>query len=157
MKNPLVNIVLNLFLSGFCIADSPESTETSPFQSVILKGDAIVVTLPKVPKMLVRIGDGVARQTKESEVFRLVLGESVHFSETRHTSFSITPQFQPKPGLKVEHIFAGRSFRRGILTKKYFVPAKTDKIPAEQAVPSDGHKPSSRVPSAGSTAPADAH
>ena len=28
---------------------------------------------------------------------------------------------------------------------------------AEQAVPSDGHKPSSRVPSDGSTAPADAH
>ena len=28
---------------------------------------------------------------------------------------------------------------------------------AEQAVPSDGHKPSSSVPTAGSTAPADAH
>ncbi len=66
-------------------------------------------------------------------------------------SFQESVPHQPKILIMGEHILIddGQSSLEVI--------PKNKQQEAEQAVPSDGHKPSSRVPSDGSTTPADAH
>lgn len=77
------------------------------------------------------VDQGAVRACKESEEFRLALGSSLELFE-RYSGYLITTQIQPKAGVNIDFTFDGRSFRRGIVTKKYFVAATEEKKTAEQ-------------------------
>lgn len=133
-KYALFIIALVGIFFGICSAAPSTSPDDSLFISVVVRDGTVVATLPAVPGLMVTVGAAERRGTKGSEVFTLQPGSSLRLS-TRHSSYLVTAQIKPKPGLIVEYTFDGRSFRRELTTKKYFIAAKDPKQSAEQAVP----------------------
>jgi hypothetical protein len=122
MKIFSIFIVLASLLAASC-ASTPESADSSPFHSVVVRDGAIVATLPATPRWIVQIGSSDSRTSEPSESFTLQDGASLRLVE-HHLNYKVTAQIAPKPGLKVESTMDARSFGGEITKKSYFIPAK---------------------------------
>lgn len=99
------------------------SAGASPFQSIVVGDGKIIGTLAAVSPWLVIDGSAEPRRVKPGESFTMEAGSSLVFAE-RHSSYRVTAQLAPEPGLLVESKFDARSFGKELTEKKYFLPAK---------------------------------
>jgi hypothetical protein len=110
-------------MTGGC--DSPVTlpADSSPFHSIVVRDGAIVATLPPHPTWLVREGTFEPRRSKPEESFTMHAGSVIRLSE-RHSSYQVTAQITPTPGLTIEKTFDARSFGDGVTKRTFFIAAK---------------------------------
>jgi hypothetical protein len=96
----------------------------TPFQSVLVREDTIIATLPGSGiRWLIESGSTPRRSAKYGEAFTHHAGTSLRLTE-KHSSYSFTARVKPFPGLKVVFTSDTRSFGGTIISKTYFIPAR---------------------------------
>jgi hypothetical protein len=117
-----------------------------------LKRDGDVVVIDYFLQGGIRV---IEMRAPRESLADLIAGKDVKFKKTSEfsvvaeTSVGYMTSKNPKDLTDVQ--------RERIFNLVYILSMQRSPIKSEQVVPSDGHKPSSRVPSDGPTAPADAH
>ena len=97
--------------------------ETTLFESVVHRGDVIVVTLSRSGARFAITDSPQPRVAAPGESFQLHDGESLSLSE-RHSSYRVTCRIAAAPaGLKVLATFDARSFGGAQSEKSYFIKA----------------------------------
>jgi hypothetical protein len=99
-------------------------SEPALFHSVTVSNDVIIATLGDPPPYwLVDSGAEHPHKAQPRESFVLTNGASILILE-RHSNNRVTAQLVPKPGVKIDNEFDGRSFGRGLTKTNYFIDAK---------------------------------
>ena len=97
---------------------------TAPFQSVLVRHDTIVATLPAAgTRWFIESGSSPKRVSEHGEAFTLHTGTSMRLSE-KHSTYLVTVQLKPTPGLQVVSTFDAGSFGGTVTSENYFIPAR---------------------------------
>ena len=129
MKLIAAIFLLCLTILAFCFfGASPEPatprTPNSPWQSLSVREQTVVATLPKDRRWLVIYNKQEPRLSAFGESFSLRAGDSLTLSE-RHGSYTFTPRFAPHPpGLECVCVFLAQSFGGGTERSTSFLPAR---------------------------------
>ena len=130
MKRALIAACLFAIAICLCaialLSDSPRTEESapSPFESVLVRHDAILATFPAVGiRWHIESGSSPRRISEYGEALTLQAGASLRLSE-RHSAYSFTVQLKPTPGLHVKSTFDGRSVGGSVTNQSYFIPAR---------------------------------
>lgn len=125
MKNPFsIALVSAVLLSGSARGETAGYQGTSPFQSVVVEGDAIVVTFPEKRRYgLNGEAAGKIDTSKPGQVLRLQPGKQLLMAVDHHIHYEAVARLKPEPGLEMVHVFNGLSFGRGVQRRTFFVPA----------------------------------
>jgi len=96
----------------------------SPWQSLSVREQTVVATLPKDKRWLVIFNNQKPRLSSFGESFSLRAGDTLKLAE-RHTSYTFTPRFAPQPaGLQSVFVFHAESFGGGTERSTSFFPAQ---------------------------------
>ena len=115
--------ILAICLSALVLNSNAKDVE-SPWQSLSVREQTVVATLPKDRRWLVTYNKQEPRLSAFGESFSLRAGDSLTLSE-RHSSYTFTPRFVPHPpGLECVHIFDARSFGGGTKRSTSFFPVQ---------------------------------
>jgi len=93
-----------------------------PFESVVVRGDKIVASLPTRLRLHVTEADSKPRLTQPGEAFTLAPGASLLLTE-RHSSYLVTARIEPMSGLEVSATIDTRSIGGEVSKKQYFIRA----------------------------------
>lgn len=100
-----------------------QNSDFSPFKSIVVSNDVIVATLPAAPRWFVQVDSAESRQSEPGESFTMQAGSSLRLVD-KHSSYDVTAQLAPTPGLKMESTFNASDFGRENTKTNYFIPAK---------------------------------
>ena len=116
-------LALSLLVSAAIQLRAADSS-TSPFATVVRRGDTIVAMLPSIGTRYL-VGDASnPRVTSYCESFQLRHGESLFLRE-KHSSYRVTCHISPPPaGFKVESTLNAQSFGGTTTKKNYFIDAR---------------------------------
>lgn len=117
-------LVSGMLLSGHAFAETTVVQGKSPFESVEVEGNEIVVTLPENRRYgLGGEAAGKISTSKPGQVLRLQPGKKLVMGVDRHISYEVVARLKPEPGVEMVHEFNGLSFGRGVERRTFFVPA----------------------------------
>ncbi len=103
---------------------SPKPEPLSPFESVVLQGQTIVVTMRDDMWGALSVNDKFLGLARERKTTTLHPGDTLRLVE-RHIALTFSPQFPPNlPGLKSERVFYGESFGGTTERTNYFIPVQ---------------------------------
>jgi hypothetical protein len=100
-----------------------QSQQPTIFQTVVIRSNTIIATLPANGRWLVADGSGKTRLSESGESFSLRAGSSLRLTE-HHSSYVVTPQFSSLAGLRIESTFDASSFGGKITNRTFFIPAQ---------------------------------
>lgn len=114
---------ITLLFWAFSLAHPLFAAEASPnpFASIVVRGNAVVATLPAKGRWLV-ISSAAERTSTPGEVFAIAPGSALTLSE-RHTTYHFTARLEPEAGLSVYAVFDARSFGGQVTKSHYFIKA----------------------------------
>jgi hypothetical protein len=119
----LKTTVLAYCLSALVLNISAKDAD-SPWQSLSVREQTVVATLPKDRRWLVIFNKQEPRSSAFGESFSLRAGDTLTLVG-RHFSYTFTPRFTPHPpGLECVHVFDARSFGDDIKTSTSFLPVR---------------------------------
>ncbi len=120
----LLTVAIFGWLTFGCKPKATPLAETSPFQSMVVLDDSIIVTLPKQASWIVDVENtDISRKAKPGESFTLKDGASLTLVE-RHSGYRVTAKLTPEQGIMIERSSDTRSFGGELKKKKYFIPAQ---------------------------------
>ena len=103
---------------------SPKPEPLSPFESVVLQGQTIVVTMRDDMWGALSVNDKSLGLARERKTTTLHPGDTLRLVE-HHIALTFSPQFPPNlPGLKSERVFYGESFGGTTERTNYFIPVQ---------------------------------
>jgi hypothetical protein len=119
----LKTTILALCLSALVLNSNAKDAD-SPWQSLSVREQTVVATLPKDRRWLVIFNKQEPRSSAFGESFSLRAGDTLTLVG-RHFSYTFTPRFTPHPpGLECVHVFDARSFGDDIKTSTSFLPVR---------------------------------
>jgi hypothetical protein len=115
--------ILAICLSAL-VLNSIAKDADSPWQSLSIREQTVVATLPKDKRWLVTYNGQEPRLSTFGESFSLRAGDSLTLSE-RHSSYTFTPRLVPHPpGLECVHVFDARSVGGDTKRSTSFLPVR---------------------------------
>jgi hypothetical protein len=115
--------ILAIALSALVLNSNAKDAD-SPWQSLSVREQTVVATLPKDRRWLVTYNKQEPRLSAFGKSFSLRVGDSLTLSE-RHSSYTFTPRFVPHPpGLECVYVLDARSFGGGTERSTSFFPAR---------------------------------
>ena len=115
--------LLALCFSALVLNSNAKDAE-SPWQSLSVREQTVIATLPKNKRWLVTLNKQEPRLSAFGESFSLRAGDSLTLAE-RHSSYTFTPRLVPQPsGLHCVFVFHAESFGGGTERSTSFIPAR---------------------------------
>ena len=126
MTKTLWPVLMFLLAIPASVAWAQVEQPSSPFASIVMSGEIVVVQLAKGTSWTVSMNEQPARPAAPQEAFALRAADSLKLAE-RHLSFTFKPRLAGRPrGLTVWSVFDKRSFGGQVEHNFYFLPAFAD-------------------------------